>query len=385
MSSKFLKNKSLCPLPFAGAIVDTDGTVKCCSISKESLGNVKDKSLKTILNHSQKLKQIRRDMLQNKFPYNCTDCYQKEEHHKNLNFENISNRLYHVKILKDAPFKLYKDENQFELQQIDLRWRNTCNFACVYCDAGFSSVWAQFEGQRDKMTNDAINETFTFVKNNIKNLKTIYMAGGEPFLIKENLKIIDLIHKENPNILLRINTNLSVLTPKLYNQLKALKNVHWIVSAEATGKKFNYIRWPGKYATLLSNLKKIQQLQHKVSINMAWNIFCASNILEFIDEMLQNNIHPNQFILNAVIDPIEQSIYNLTKKRRDALLENIKQRITSIDDKFFLHKVYKEMIEMLQKPLLDTHQTALYNMLMDLDKKRKLNSKEVFPELYTKD
>ena len=74
MSSKFLKNKSLCPLPFAGAIVDTDGTVKCCSISKESLGNVKDKSLKTILNHSQKLKQIRRDMLQNKFPYNCTDC-----------------------------------------------------------------------------------------------------------------------------------------------------------------------------------------------------------------------------------------------------------------------------------------------------------------------
>ena len=118
---------------------------------------------------------------------------------------------------------------------------------------------------------------------------------------------------------------------------------------------------------------------------MAWNIFCASNILEFIDEMLQNNIHPNQFILNAVIDPIEQSIYNLTKKRRDALLENIKQRITSIDDKFFLHKVYKEMIEMLQKPLLDTHQTALYNMLMDLDKKRKLNSKEVFPELYTKD
>ena len=50
------------------------------------------------------------------------------------------------------------------------------------------------------------------------------MAGGEPFLIKENLKIIDLIQEENPDLLLRINTNLSILTPKIYKQLQKLKN-----------------------------------------------------------------------------------------------------------------------------------------------------------------
>ena len=143
-----------------------------------------------------------------------------------MNLENISNRLYHIKILKDSPFKLYKDEHQFELQQMDLRWRNTCNFACVYCDSMFSSVWAQFEGQRDKMSNHAMQETFDFVKDNIKNLKTIYMAGGEPFLIKENLKILDLILEENQDLLLRINTNLSILTPKIYEKLQKLENVH---------------------------------------------------------------------------------------------------------------------------------------------------------------
>ena len=72
-----------------------------------------------------------------------------------------------------------------------------------------------------------------------------------------NLKIIDLIQKENPDLLLRINTNLSILTPKLYNQLKTLKNVHWIVSAESTGAKFNYIRWPGKYQTLINGIIKL--------------------------------------------------------------------------------------------------------------------------------
>jgi MoaA/NifB/PqqE/SkfB family radical SAM enzyme len=365
--------------------VNTDGTVQCCSISKEEIGNVNQNSLEDILKNSEKLKQIRREMLDNKFPYNCGDCYQKEQHHTKTNLENISNRLYHIKILKDSPFKLYKDEHQFELQQMDLRWRNTCNFACVYCDHHFSSVWAQFEGIPDKMTNEAMDETFNFVRENIKNLKTIYMAGGEPFLIKENLKIIDLIKNENPDLLLRINTNLSILTPKLYGQLKTLKNVHWIVSAESTGAKFNYIRWPGKYTTLKENLRKIQKLPHKVTINMTWNILCVSNILEFIDDMVKIGIHPNQLVMNSVQDPIEQSVLNITKSQRDELVAEIKRRMVKVDNKFFLYKVYEEMIIILNQPLLDTYRTTLYNTLTDLDYKRKLNSREVFPELYGKE
>jgi hypothetical protein len=67
------------------------------------------------------------------------------------------------------------------------------------------------------------------------------------------------------------------------------------------------------------------------------------------------------------------------------LIADIKQRIAKVNGKFFLYKVYEEMINILNQPLLDTHETALYNTLMDFDKKRKLNSKEVFPELYNKD
>ena len=43
---------------------------------------------------------------------------------------------------------------------------------------------------------------------------------------------------------------------------------------------------------------------------------------------------------------------------------------------------FLEMLDILNQPLLDTHDTALYNTLMDFDRKRKLNSREVFPELY---
>jgi radical SAM protein with 4Fe4S-binding SPASM domain len=381
MSSSYLKNNSLCPLPFTGAIVNTDGSVQCCSISKETLGNVNKKSLEEILTSSTTLKKIRRDMLDNKFPKNCSDCYKKEKYDTTLNLENISNRLYHIKILKDSPFKLYKDEHQFELQQMDLRWRNTCNFACVYCDSKFSSVWAKFDGHIDKMSNNAMEETFNFVKKNIKNLKTIYMAGGEPFLIKENIKILDLIQRENPELLLRINTNLSILNQKIFDQLKTLKNVHWIVSAESTGEKFNYIRWPGNYAILIENLKKIKQLPHKITINMTWNILCAFNILDFIDDMQENGLHPNQFIMNYVSNPIFQNISNISENQRQNLINNIEKRKNNINSKFYLYKVYDEMINLLKEPLINHHQ-ELYNNLIELDKQRNLNSKYIFPELY---
>ena len=128
--------------------------------------------------------------------------------------------------------------------------------------------------------------------------------------------------------------------------------------------------------------KKIQKLPHKVTINMTWNLLCVSNILEFIDEMMDNGVHPNQFIMNYVNDPIEQSVLNITNKQRNILVEEIQRRKENTNEKFFLFKVYEEMIEIFKRPLLDTHKTALYNMLMDLDIKRKLNSKEVLPELY---
>jgi radical SAM protein with 4Fe4S-binding SPASM domain len=381
MSSDYLKNKSLCPLPFTGAIINPDGSVQCCSISKERLGNVNEQPLEQILTSSEKLKEIRRDMLNNNFPKNCTDCYEKEKFLKNIDLENISNRLYHIKILKDAPFKLYKDEHQFELQQIDLRWRNTCNFACVYCDSNFSSVWAKFDGKIDRMQDDSMEETFNFVKKNIKKLKTIYMAGGEPFLIKENLKIIDLIQKENPDILLRINTNLSILTPKLFEQFKTLKNVHWIISAESIGERFNYIRWPGNYSVLKKNLKMIKQLPHKITINMTWNILCAFNILDFIDDMMNNGLHPNQFVMNYVSDPIFHHISNLSENLRQNLIAKIEQKKKDINIKFYLYKVYEEMINLLKEPLINHHK-ELYNNLMMLDKQRNLDSKAIFPELY---
>ena len=80
---KYFKNKSLCQLPFAGLYIEPSGNVKCCSISKQTLGNIHTQSIQDLIN-GETVKSIRRDMLEEKFPSNCNECYEKEKLHVSL-------------------------------------------------------------------------------------------------------------------------------------------------------------------------------------------------------------------------------------------------------------------------------------------------------------
>ena len=200
MSVKYLKSKSLCPLPFAGIYIEPSGDVKCCSISKQTLGNIHSQSIEELIN-GDTAKNIRRQMLEGEFPENCFECYNKEKNFKNINLNQISNRLYHVGKLGTAPFKLYDNENNFELQQLDVRWRNTCNGACVYCGPELSSRWAQELNDTKRMTKDAMERSIGYVYDHIDTVKTLYLCGGEPMMMKENVKLLEVITEITQNLI----------------------------------------------------------------------------------------------------------------------------------------------------------------------------------------
>ena len=115
---------------------------------------------------------------------------------------------------------------------------------------------------------------------------------------------------------------------------------------------------------------------------MTWNVLCATNILEFIDDMLDMGFHPNSFVMNFVSNPMFFHPGNLQGKPRETLINDIQDRLTKTDPKFYLYKVYQEMINLLNEPVLDQYAKALYNNLNMIDKQRNLTSSEIFPELY---
>jgi radical SAM protein with 4Fe4S-binding SPASM domain len=377
---KYIKNKSLCPLPFAGLYVEPNGNVRCCSISKKKLGNIHSQSIENIVN-GDVIKSIRKDMLDEKFPSNCSECYKKEEGMTNINFKEISNRLYHVGKLGVSPIKLYKNENNFELQQLDVRWRNTCNGACVYCGPALSSRWAIELNNENRMTRTAMEASVDYIYSNLGNLKMLYLCGGEPMMMKENIKLLQIIKKTNPNLDIRVNTNLSNLDNKVFRLLETLPNVHWILSAEATHEKFEYIRYPLKWDTFIKNIKIIQGLDHKVSLNMSWNILNAFGIFNFVDQMLSMGFHQNSFVVNAVNDPSFYDVSNLPSEMLLEIKQEAVKRHGRLTDPFMLKYSYEAIIRHCDKSRMNEQQN-LKKQLGILDSRRSLDSKKVFPELY---
>ena len=377
---KYFKNKSLCPLPFAGLYIEPSGNVKCCSISKQTLGNIHTQSIQDLIN-GETVKSIRKDMLEEKFPSNCNECYEKEKNFKSINFNQISNRLYHIGKLGTSPMKLYEDENNFELQQLDVRWRNTCNGACVYCGPELSSRWAVELNDTKRMTKQAMSDSIEYVYDHIDTVKTLYLCGGEPMMMKENVKLVTIIAETRPDLDIRINTNLSNLHNPVYETIKDLPNIHWILSAEASEDRFEYIRYPLSWTNFISNFKVIKKLPHKISMNMSWNILNAFGIFEFIDLMLENGLHENSVVINPVLGPKYYNIVNLPKDVINDIKEEASKRHGRLHDPFMLKYSYEAIIKHCDEPIMHKQQ-ELKKQLEILDSRRSLDSKKVFPELY---
>ena len=377
---KYFKNKSLCPLPFAGLYIEPSGNVKCCSISKQTLGNIHTQSIQDLIN-GETVKSIRKDMLEEKFPSNCNECYEKEKNFKSINFNQISNRLYHIGKLGTSPMKLYEDENNFELQQLDVRWRNTCNGACVYCGPELSSRWAVELNDTKRMTKQAMSDSIEYVYDHIDTVKTLYLCGGEPMMMKENVKLVTIIAETRPDLDIRINTNLSNLHNPVYETIKDLPNIHWILSAEASEDRFEYIRYPLSWTNFISNFKVIKKLPHKISMNMSWNILNAFGIFKFIDLMLENGLHENSVVINPVLGPKYYNILNLPKDVINDIKEEASKRHGRLHDPFMLKYSYEAIIKHCDEPIMHRQQ-ELKKQLEILDSRRSLDSKKVFPELY---
>ena len=321
MSRKLL-DKNFCVLPWTGFELEPSGVVKNCIISKETIGNIHQNSIEDIL-QSKKNLEIKTQMLNKEFPSNCKGCYFQEEN-RAKSFENISSRLYYAKELgPHISNNLLDDKNNFDLSHVDLRWNNKCNQACVYCNSDYSSKWAQELNIKQKFEKGNVEKVKQYVFKNIKKLKNVYLAGGEPLLMNDNKEFLELLLKQNPDIHLRVNTNLSSTGTGVFQLLCQFKNVHWTISVESIEEEYEYIRHHGSWNDFLRNLKYIQTLNHKISFNMLYFILNYKSIFNCVDLLRKAGFHENSFIIGPITKPNYLNILNLPKP----MLDEIKQKL----------------------------------------------------------
>ena len=379
MSRKLL-DKNFCVLPWTGFELEPNGVVKNCIISKETIGNIHQNSIEDIL-QSKKNLEIKTQMLNKEFPNNCTGCYFQEKD-RATSFESISSRLYYAKELgPHITNDLLDKKDNFDLKHVDLRWTNHCNQACVYCSPEYSSKWATELGKTiksDKRTRDQVKK---YVFNNVKQLKNIYLAGGEPLLINENRAFLKLLLEKNPDVHIRVNTNLSSTKTGVFQMLCKFKNVHWTVSVESIKEEYEYVRYHGVWNDFLKNLKYIQTLNHKISFNMLYFILNYKSIFDCIDYFKSIGFHNNSFILGPLYTPLFLNVKHLP--------ENIKKEVITIFENkinekpgFYLQNSLENCLKYLTQTDFHVNIELVHNGIKKMDKRRDLNSRKIFPKLY---
>lgn len=377
MSRKLL-DKNFCVIPWTGFELEPDGDVKNCIISKEVIGNIDSQSIQEII---AKNSSLREDMLAGKYPQNCSGCYLQEKN-RPKNFDSISSRLYYAKNLgTKIPKGLLDDAKNFKLKHVDLRWSNKCNQACVYCYPSYSSKWQQELGLPLTKPKDSMSKFKEYIFENIKDLENVYLAGGEPMLMKQNKEFLEKLLQENPDVMLRVNTNLSHTNTGIFDLICKFKRVHWTISVESVEQQYEYIRYHGIWKDFLQNLNKIKHLGHKISFNMLYFTLNFRSLFDCVDQLQSYGFHSNSFVIGPLYDPVPLNILNLPKK----IISEIKTELVKrIDEKpgFLLQNSYENLLSYLTETKFHANIKETIGAIKKLDERRNLQSRDIFPELY---
>ena len=310
-----------CPLPWIHRFVQTDGIKTCCQ------GIMVEQTSITDFSNSTLLKEVKQAILNNEVHPNCRYCSKLEE--KGI----VSTRLEAVKDFKDYTAFTIPDEVEY----LDLRYSNLCNFSCRTCEPSFSSSivreiennpniikWYNRPNSKKNQYNSIADDLNTI----LPNIKRLNFTGGEPLLIKENLLILEKLNQSDCAI--QITTNASVINPAWFNALKKFNNVHWTVSIDGIEKTAEYIRYGTVWETVDKNIQTIMSLGHSVAFNTvlsAYSVLDLARLVEYFIKLKQKFNGPFEQWFHICSNPIYLSPAALSKNLQDIANIQIEQSI----------------------------------------------------------
>lgn len=260
-------SNNFCIAPWINLHINTQNQIKpCCG------GNGNFKSIENYVNGTDNnLSQLKHDLIDGKSPSYCHGCREKDWYNEFLHQEIDVNNI-----------------NDFLLQSIDARWGNTCQLSCMYCNERWSSTWAKLKSkiipiQPSKIYNNNVDKIFDLIKTNQNQIQRVSMLGGEPLLLKENLRLLDNIN-ENTGIEIFTNLNVDIQNNEIYQRLISRNNVNWYVSMETIGKRFEFVRRGAIWEKINDNLQSLyKSLPKSITLQSQYCVYNALHLVEFYD------------------------------------------------------------------------------------------------------
>jgi radical SAM protein with 4Fe4S-binding SPASM domain len=382
-----------CILAYTALYVAPNGNVQPCCISKPFKSNPKFNQFSSIeeIYNSEPFKNLRKQMDDGIEPEECDYCF-KKGHKLMTNW----NKNWEAKWKED----LYNDDYSINsLQYLDIRFSNLCNLKCRMCSVGLSSSWhddiVELTGNKNipKHINIGEDAVYKFTPNDLKNIKHLYFAGGEPFITDEFFSFIEMFDVEVArNIDVYINTNLSTLFYKkefILDKLKKFRKITIGASCDGYGKIGEYQRTNFSHNKFFSNFKNLIEYSKsytnfKIEVEYTITIINVFHIFDFIDYMKSNfKLSENDIHFHYAITPYYYSVIYWG----DDFINDVKNylKLNSHYYRTNVNKMSKSIVsfeDFLNVPFINSFNEKKINFkeyIYKMDIMRNTNYKEVCP------
>jgi len=321
-------NKYFCILPFNHMHISTNGHANVCCVGDWKYP-VSEDITKTSMNAvwtGDVYQQIRKDMLDGKPVKQCNKCYQLEEDSGGGSDRMIHNGWFNAAADWDIDVK-YGNSNKTP-HWVDWRPGRFCNLGCRMCFVGVSSTIAN-EHKDNPFLKNITGETWFEVNDWIENdklfseitewlphLKTLKLAGGEPFFMTGVIKLLKYcIDTNNTHLHLDITTNGTRMQGKVLKWLEQFKNVDIQFSIDGVGYTNDYIRYGADWTKLSAAYKKYLGMSVKTHLLATVQAYNAYDLVNIINYWKDNGKNGN-LIFNFVDSPADLQIDILPLEER---------------------------------------------------------------------
>ena len=269
----------------------------------------------TAIHNPKHNQEMRKQMQVGQRPRECEYCWKMEDMKKDA----VSDRTFKSIIYSDEELQqAYEADanDSTNLKTFEIAFDRTCNLACSYCNASFSTTWAKDIKKNGEYTNLVSDGAGAFkqdgswtqpYKNDEDNpyiqafwkwwdngladsLEELRVTGGEPLMSGNTWKLFDWFNAQDSDMRFAINSNLiakDAIIDKLIEKTQGMNHFELYTSCEAVGAQADYIRDGLDYDEWTKNIKRIltEANTKGVHIMMTINSLCLFSITEFLDDV----------------------------------------------------------------------------------------------------
>lgn len=403
---KTFNKKTVCAIPWMHLNFEPNGkVVPCCLTSTFDyfLGDLNHDSVNDIWN-SEKMKSLRRTMLEGKEPEICVKCFSSE---KSAGFSSRTGRNKEFSHVLDNIPKITDDDGTchvMELKYWDFRFSNLCNFKCRSCGSRYSSSWIPDSKKmgwikdQEKVWNIqqvGISNNYKFLEEQIHTVEKIYFAGGEPLLMDEHWYILDLLQKhQRYDVKISYNTNLSTLIYKkknildIWSKWQPGKLEIW-PSVDEIGDRAELIRSGTVWKHIEKNLIELSKLENvyvKPAITAgAMNIFRLPEIIDHLINIgvIASSRRFSNFYVNLLEWPLHYHVHILSEDFRKKIINKITNFIQLHNEKYVtdVKFIFLQILFELSRPYNKEQAQRFVTITEKLDGIRNENIFKTIPEL----